>query len=245
MTTYGSIFTGIGGLDLAIEEVFGAEPRWFCEKDPQARKVLARHWPDVPVFEDVKAVDWARVEPVDIICGGPPCQSVSVAGKRLGPADPRFLWPDALRVVRALRPRLVVFENPTGLFPWLGGVLGGLAEIGYVGRYGCVTAADVGAAHKRERIFIVATPADAPHSPHHRCNGSTGPESTGGGDDSMSLLPTLNTRDRYIPKPGRLAASLARTAGSIATAATTGRRSPGGPESSDAPLLGSATSGDD
>ncbi len=153
----GSLFTGAGGLDMAVEQVTGASPAWFVEFDPNPSKVLARHWPDVPNFGDVTAVNWAQVDPVDILTAGYPCQPFSHAGKRKGSTDDRHLWPYVADAIGALRPRLVVLENVAGHLS-LGGsaVVGDLARLGFDARWGVVRASDAGAAHQRKRLFIVA-----------------------------------------------------------------------------------------
>ena len=111
----GSLFSGYGGLDMAVEAVFpDARPAWFCEWDDAPSKILAHHWPDVPNYRDVTAVDWSAVEPVDIITGGYPCQPFSAAGRRKGTDDDRHLWPYVREAVRVLRPRYVVLENVAG-----------------------------------------------------------------------------------------------------------------------------------
>src|SRR5699024_8672369 len=113
----GSLFSGAGGLDLAVEAVFHAPPAWFVEFDKGPSKVLAHHWPTVPNYGDVTAVDWDAVEPVDIITGGFPCQDVSHAGKRagLGAGTRTGLWANMLQAIDQLQPRLVVAENVRGL----------------------------------------------------------------------------------------------------------------------------------
>lgn len=113
----GSLFSGIGGLDLAVESFFGGETVWHCEWEAEPSKVLAAHWPGVPNFGDVTAVDWSNVEPVDIICGGFPCQDLSLAGRRSGmrPGTRSGLWADFLRAIDALKPKVVVIENVRGL----------------------------------------------------------------------------------------------------------------------------------
>lgn len=156
MTAFGSLCTGVGQLDLAVETFFEAEMRWYSEIDRDACKVLERHFPGVPNLGDLTAVDWSNVEPVDVLCAGPPCQPVSAAGKRKGHDDERWLWPDVLRAVEHMRPRWLVFENPPGIAPWLPAILCRLAGLGYVGRYGRVRASHVGACHRRERVFVVA-----------------------------------------------------------------------------------------
>jgi DNA (cytosine-5)-methyltransferase 1 len=115
MMIHVSLFSGVGGLDLAAEWA-GFETVLQVEKDPYCLKVLAKHWPDVRRIEDIHDVKGDEVEQsVTIISGGPPCQGHSVAGKRLGKADPRYLWPEMLRVIRAIQPAWVVFENVLGI----------------------------------------------------------------------------------------------------------------------------------
>ena len=113
----GSLFSGAGGLDLAVEAVFGATTVWQCEQDKAAAKVLAYHWPNVPNLGDITAVDWNAVEPVDILCGGFPCQDVSAAGKRAGIKDGTRsgLWAVFADAIDALRPSIVIIENVRGL----------------------------------------------------------------------------------------------------------------------------------
>lgn len=113
----GSLFSGIGGLDLAVESFFGAETVWHCEFDAEPSKVLAARWPGVPNFGDVTTVEWATVEPVDILCGGFPCQDLSLAGRRAGmrPGTRSGLWADFKTAIAALNPSVVVIENVRGL----------------------------------------------------------------------------------------------------------------------------------
>jgi DNA (cytosine-5)-methyltransferase 1 len=157
----GSLFSGIGGLELGIEWATGAKTVWNCEMDTFCRKVLAKHWPDATQYEDVKNID-ASVEPVDIITGGFPCQDLSIAGKQAGLSGERSgLWHEYARIIRELRPRFVFVENVPALRNFvsdggLGRVLGDLAESGYDAEWDCVPAAAVGAPHVRDRIFILA-----------------------------------------------------------------------------------------
>ncbi len=154
--TVGSLFSGIGGLDLGLERA-GMEVRWQSEIDPYCSRVLAKHWPDVPNLGDVTKVDWNDVERVDLICGGFPCQPQSYAGKRLGNLDERWLWPEFARCLRVLRPRFVLLENVPGLLTLgFGEVAGDLAELGYDFEWDCIPAAAVGAPHLRFRVFLVA-----------------------------------------------------------------------------------------
>lgn len=136
------------------------------EIDPFCQRVLTKHWPEVPQHDDVRTcVEWWRSEPrptVDLVCGGFPCQPVSVAGRQLGQADELWLWPAFADVLRGLRPRYAVLENVPGLLNGgMGEVLGDLAEIGYNAEWDCVPAASVGAPHLRDRVFIIAHVAHA------------------------------------------------------------------------------------
>ena len=153
----GSLFSGIGGLELGLERAGLGPVIWQCEIDPFARQVLAKHWPNTRRFEDVRSVD-ENAPAVDLICGGFPCQDLSYAGNGAGLEGARSgLWFEYLRVVRALRPRCVVVENvPALLTRGLGVVLGGLAESGYDAQWDCLPAAAVGAPHRRDRLFVVA-----------------------------------------------------------------------------------------
>lgn len=162
----GSLFTGIGGLDLGLERA-GMEIRWQVEIDPFCRAVLEKHWPHVPKYGDIREVKGDELETVDLICGGFPCQPVSIAGRRLGEADPRWLWPEFARIVRVVRPKYVLVENVPGLLSrGMGNVLGALAEMGYDAEWFVFPAKAVGAAHLRERVFIFAHP---PGSGLERC----------------------------------------------------------------------------
>ena len=158
--TVGSLFSGIGGLDLGLERA-GMQVIWQSEIDPHACKVLKKHWPEVPNHGDIKQIDWRAVEPVDVICGGYPCQPFSTAGKRKGTDDPRHLWPWVRTAISELRPRYAILENVRGHLS-LGGlqVIGELAEIGYDAEWRVVSAAGVGAPHRRDRIIIVAYPTE-------------------------------------------------------------------------------------
>jgi DNA (cytosine-5)-methyltransferase 1 len=152
----GSLFSGIGGLDLGLERA-GMTVVWQSEIDPYASKVLAKHWPDVPNLGDITTIDWSTVEPVDLICGGYPCQPFSLAGSRTGTGDHRHLWPFMLDAVRVLRPRYVLAENVPGhLSLGFDRVLADLADLGFDAEWSTVSACSVGAPHTRARLFIVA-----------------------------------------------------------------------------------------
>jgi len=158
MLRVGSLCTGYGGLDMAVEAYFNAETVWTCEFDKHASKVIEQRIAK-PNHGDLKTTDWANVEPIDILTAGYPCQPFSTAGKRKGADDERHLWPYIKEIIRKLRPQYVVLENVRGHFG-LGfrEVLGDLASIGYDARWRLIRASDVGAPHRRERLFIVAYP---------------------------------------------------------------------------------------
>jgi DNA (cytosine-5)-methyltransferase 1 len=162
----GSLFTGIGGLDLGLERA-GMEIAWQCEIDPYCQQVLRKHWPEVKLYGDIRTV--VDPEPVDLICGGFPCQPHSLAGKRLASADERDLWGEYLRLIGDIKPRWVLAENVPGLLSsetgrFFGGVLRDLAEAGYDAEWASVPAASVGAPHIRDRVWILAYPRCEPGS---------------------------------------------------------------------------------
>lgn len=150
----GSLFSGYGGLDLAV----GGELIWFAEKDKSAAKVMSSNFPHVPNLGDVRAVSWEYVPAVDVLTGGYPCQPYSKAGNRDGEADERDLWPSFEAALRAIRPRWAVLENVREhLSLGFATVLGDLANLGFDARWGVVRASDAGAPHQRPRLFAVAT----------------------------------------------------------------------------------------
>lgn len=155
--TFGSLFAGIGGIDLGFERA-GLQCKWQVEIDAYAQKVLAKHWPNVRRHDDVRTWPQPDTEYVDIIAGGFPCQDISYAGKGAGLAGERSgLWSDYVRIVREIRPRFVVVENVSALLVrGMDRVLGDLAEIGYGAEWECVPASIIGAPHRRDRVFIVA-----------------------------------------------------------------------------------------
>lgn len=158
----GSLCSGAGGLDLAVERVLGAETVWHAELDPAASKVLAYRWPGVPNYGDLITTDWSSVEPVDIMCFGWPCQPFSLAGKRKGHEDERAIWPHIADAVRVLRPRICVMENVAAVLGFeFQRVADDMAALGYDLRWTCLRASDVGAPHRRERVFILAHAAGA------------------------------------------------------------------------------------
>lgn len=160
MLSVGSLFSGIGGFELGLERTGGFKTAWQCEIDPFCQRVLAKHWPDVLRFSDIKEMQ-GNIPYVDVICGGFPCQPVSCAGKRKGKEDERWLWPELYRVVCEVKPRWVLVENVPGLLSadsgrLFAGILRDLATSGYDAEWNIVSAASVGAPHLRKRVFVVA-----------------------------------------------------------------------------------------
>ncbi len=149
------LFSGIGGFSLGLERTGGFRTIAFCETDPFCRRVLAKHWPDVPIIEDVRTDEFPRA---DVIVGGFPCQDISVAGRRAGLSGERSgLYRELVRAVRLVRPEYVLVENVAELLGnGMGTVLGDLAEGGNCVEWDCVSASAVGAPHQRDRVWIVA-----------------------------------------------------------------------------------------
>lgn len=158
--TIGSLFSGIGGLELGVESATGGRVLWQVERDGFCREVLAKHWPHAVRYDDVCTVN--GLPRVDVICGGFPCQDVSLAGKRAGFGGERSsLWREYRRIVADVRPRYVFVENVPGLFTaddgWaFGEVLGDLVALGFDAAWDVFRACDVGAPHRRERVFLLA-----------------------------------------------------------------------------------------
>lgn len=159
------LFSGIGGFSLGLERTGGFETVAFCEIDPFCRKVLAKHWPDVPCFEDVRELKGRDLEAIDVICGGYPCQPFSHAGKRLGKEDDRHLWPEIVRLMVELRPAWVIGENVAGhISMGLDDALSDLEREGYTARTFVIPACAVGAHHRRDRCWTIANTDNVLHS---------------------------------------------------------------------------------
>jgi len=218
----GSLFSGFGGLDLAVERVFGATTAWVSDIEPGPCKVLAHRFPGVPNLGDITAVDWAQVEPVDIITGGSPCPDLSTAGRRLGMVEGTRsnLWVEMREAIAVLKPSFVVWENVRGAYSAraasamesdprllgdhdprqpalraLGRVLGDLADLGFDAEWRGIRAADVGAPHGRFRVFVLASHPSRVRHEWSRAprDGWAGPAHGGGAP--IDLLPTPTTRD--------------------------------------------------
>jgi len=172
---HGSLFSGIGGFDLAAEWM-GWKNIFHCELNPFCQRVLAYHYPRAKSYDDIKKTDFSPYRgKIDILTGGFPCQPYSVAGKRLGRDDDRHLWPDMLRAVREIRPTWVVAENVLGIVNWSGGVVfeevcADLEAEGYSVQPYVLPAAGVGAPHRRERVWFIAH-SNTDGGPHKEHNG--------------------------------------------------------------------------
>lgn len=159
----GSLCTGYGGLDMAVEAYFDAEMVWCAENDKYASKVIEARF-NKPNLGDIKQIDWASLEPIDILTAGYPCQPFSQAGYRKGENDERHIWPFILKGISILRPKFIVLENVRGhLSLGFKEVLADLAKNGYDAKWRVVRASDVGAPHQRARLFIIA------YSTNSRC----------------------------------------------------------------------------
>ncbi|NUT52791.1 MAG: DNA cytosine methyltransferase [Saccharothrix sp.] len=213
----GSLCTGYGGLDLGVLAALGGgRIAWVADPDPHITRILDARTPGIPNLGDLRHIDWAAVEPVDVLVTGFPCQDISAAGKRAGieKGSRSGLWADIVAGVRVLRPALVVVENVAAL-RWAGGglhrVLGDLAEAGYDALWRSVRAADVGAAHRRERVFLLAWLREPAHGRRsgdaadadrarrllqwHRCRQQAGRSVTAGPASVVADSASLGHRD--------------------------------------------------
>jgi DNA (cytosine-5)-methyltransferase 1 len=157
----GSLFSGIGGFELGLERAIpGLETVWQVEQVEFCQKVLQKHWPNAKIYDDVRNINKNNVEPIDILCGGFPCQDISLAGKGEGINGKKSgLWWEMHRIISELRPRIAIMENvPAITFRGLDTVLGSLSQIGYDAEWTIISAAQFGAPHLRKRWFCVAYP---------------------------------------------------------------------------------------
>lgn len=167
------LFSGIGGFSLGLERA-GMETVAFCEIEPYCQAVLRKHWPEVPIHDDVRSIDGREYSP-DIICGGYPCQPFSLAGDRKGDQDDRHLWPEMFRIIKGCRPNWVLGENVAGhITMGIDEVLSDLESEDYTTQTFVIPACAVDAPHRRDRVWIVA------HAESERCRKArqhrTGPE---------------------------------------------------------------------
>jgi DNA (cytosine-5)-methyltransferase 1 len=191
---HGSLFSGIGGFDLAADWM-GWENIFHCEIAEFPRKILNHYWPNAECHEDIKKTDFTKYRgTVDIISGGFPCQPYSAAGKRLGKEDDRHLWPEMLRVIREVKPQWVVGENVRGLLNWNGGmvfheVCADLENIGYEVQAFIIPASGINAPHQRERLWIVA-------NSRHSTERKTGSSITNEGEQSSIIHTSEQSRNK-------------------------------------------------
>lgn len=214
MTRIGSLCSGYGGLDMGLAAALGVDVAesvaWHAEYEAAPSAVLAHHWPQVPNLHDLTLVDWDDIEPVDWLTAGYPCQPFSMAGKRLGADDERHLWPYIIEGIRRIRPGRVLLENVAGhLSMGFGRVLADLAAVGYVGSWVRLPASGVGAAHRRQRVFILA--ADAQNVGHERAGAARG-RRDGSADRGVSAADADDQRHQGLGAGG-CAAELAGAAG--------------------------------
>lgn len=168
---HGSLFSGYGGLDIAVSHVFNASTAWVSDIEPAPQRVLAYRYPHAPNLGDITRVDWGKVTPVDIMSGGSPCQDLSIGsstragmfnGTRSG------LWESMRAGIDVIKPGVVIWENVKGAYSAkseyrgqpitaLGRVVSDLADMGYISAWGVVRASDTGLPHRRERVFVLAT----------------------------------------------------------------------------------------
>lgn len=211
-----SLFTGVGGLDIGLERA-GFTTLLMCEADPWKRSVLAAHWPEVPLHDDVRTLDDAP--PADLVHGGFPCQDVSVAGRRAGLAGERTgLYFDALRIVDAVRPRSVLLENVPGLLSSNGGrdfgvVLAELADRGYGVAWRVVDAQHFGVPQRRRRVFVLALAGDDPRAAAERAGQVLALRESGSGHPATSdeARPRATAGAASGARAGRVVGSLTGT----------------------------------
>jgi DNA (cytosine-5)-methyltransferase 1 len=212
LLTIGSLCTGAGALDMAAQDVFGpARLAWVADTKPAAATLLAHRHPDVPNVGDLTVADWSAMEPVDILTAGWPCQPHSSAGKRLGEDDPRAIWPAVASVVATVRPSIFLGENVARVVSngELARVVRSLADLGYVGSWRTLRASDVGACHRRDRLFLVAIDAAAHALRDGRHEGWTGDgdieriakAAQPGAAPGLTLLPPPTARNRHGADP--------------------------------------------
>lgn len=204
----GSLFSGIGGLELGLESCGLGPVLWQVEHDPFCRSILARHWPGAArSVSDVRVAGAANLAAVDLICAGFPCQPVSLAGRRKAREDARWLWPEVARIAGELGRPVLFLENVPGLLTAddgraFGDVLGSLAALGYAAEWDCFRASDVGAPHRRERWFLLAY-ADGGGRGTRWIDG-VGSALGVGGDDSVHAAEAQNTGAGRLVDASRL-----------------------------------------
>lgn len=178
------LFSGIGGFSLGLERTGGFETAAFCEYEKFPRSILKNHWPEVPCFPDVRELKGSDIDgPIDVICGGYPCQPFSTAGQRRGKEDDRHLWPEFSRLVDELRPTWVIGENVAGhISMGLDDVLSDLEGQGYAARAFVIPACAVNAPHRRDRVWLVANANSPGRRKGHEEMAGRKPEQRNSGD---------------------------------------------------------------
>ena len=195
---FGSLFAGIGGFDLGLERA-GMSCQWQVEIEDYPTKILEKHWPEVHRERDIKECSGSNLEDVDLICGGFPCQDISVAGLGKGLAGERSgLWNEMHRIVSDIKPRWVIVENVAALLSrGMDVVLRDLSQIGYDCEWHIISASAVGAPHRRERVWII-------------CNSNGNGNPAGPVNDETSILqedvPNANIIETQIPVEGEQSA---------------------------------------
>ncbi|WP_378734952.1 DNA cytosine methyltransferase [Nocardia brasiliensis] len=199
MLRIGSLCSGYLGLDMALEsELADTELVWVADIERNAIRLLEHHVPDVRNLGNIKEVDWHSVPSIDILTAGYPCQPFSTSGLRKGEDDPRHLWPYIYQAIRVLRPRLTLLENVAGhRSKGFDTVLGDLAEIGLSAQWVSVRASDIGAPHRRDRLFIAVTDPDGGELPNwRRPSTAQARTSTAHGNQCPSALGHFRADDR-------------------------------------------------
>ena len=220
--THGSLFSGIGGVDLAAAWA-GWENVFACEIDPFCQKVLKYHFPNSTLYENIRTTDFTIWRGrIDVLSGGFPCQPFSTAGKRKGTEDDRYLWPEMLRAIREISPRWVVGENVLGIVNWNGGmvfeqVCADMEAEGYEVQPYVLPACGVGAPHQRNRVWFVAKNTEC-----IRCYGelSENPVPGNSGSLAQEIMSEYVKKIRLLPTP---AAQNCKGANSIEALTARGR----------------------
>ena len=207
------LFSGIGGFSLGLEEIGLVETVAFCDFDKYCQQVLKKHWPNVPIFSDIKELTYEKlkangINKIDIITGGYPCQPFSVAGSQKGEQDPRHVWPEYFRLVKELKPTWVIGENVSGHIKLgLDTVLENLESEGYSTRTFSISASSVGANHQRERVWIIA------HSNEFGRNDRFDhwKERQVSSDKKRNIEKSKSERDRRINRIGKISSTVANS----------------------------------
>ena len=202
------LFSGIGGFSLAARNVWGYNHNIvaFVEQDKYCQKVLNKHWPDVPIFDDIKEYKYAGTETIDLLTGGFPCQPFSVAGKQRGKEDDRFLWHEMLRIIKEAKPRWIIGENVPGIINMeLDNCITELESEGYEVQTLNIGAVSVDARHKRQRIWIVSNASSIRQQGQGQRINSSNKEETREGEASTVINDGIGAVWPVEPSVGRVA----------------------------------------